>query len=362
MMKDKIFKIANDSIFQYLKWRGDLSFEQDKFNEVDAFIFTQLIYYNFTDIVNDEKVLLKEALKNFYEINNNRKFSLGLIFPNHMVELGKTVMKCKRYEDIYVSDFVDIYDKEKKEQFSAITLHLDNNIKVISFKGTDDTLIGWEEDLNMIISFPIAAQISALNYLSSVFNKYQNSHYDIVGHSKGGNLAIYAAMYANDEIKGKINRIYNFDGPGFETCDIDVVLYSKIKNKIRTILPCKSVIGMIFNQLGTVKAVKSNFKPLFQHDGFTWEVDCNKFAKSTLSKSSLDFSKDLNDLVGTMDEKARKSFCDSVEKYIDSLGIKTLSELSSLKTKPISSLKVFTKNDRTLFLEFVKILIKDKVI
>lgn len=362
MMKDKIFKIADDNIFLYLKWRGDLSFEQDKFNEIDAFIFTQLIYYNFTDIVKDEKILLKEALKKFYEINNSRKFTLGLIFPNHMVELGKTIIKCKRYEEVYVSDFVDIYDKEKKEQFSAITFHLDDKRKVISYKGTDDTLIGWEEDLNMIISFPIASQISALNYLCTVFDKYIDSSYDIVGHSKGGNLAMYAAMYANDEIKKQINKIFNFDGPGFETCDIDVVLYSKIKNKIRTILPSKSVIGMIFNQLGTVKAVKSNFKTLFQHDGFTWEVDGNKFARSTLSKSSTDFSKDLNVLVSTMDEEARKRFCESVEKYIDSLGIKTLSELPTLKTKPISSLKVFTKNDRTVFLEFVKILIKDKVI
>ena len=350
------------NIYQYLKWRGDLTFEQDKFNEVDSFILTQLIYYSFLGIVDKEKVLLKDALKKFYEINNSRKFKLGLIIPNHIADLGKTIIKCKRYESIFISDFVDIYDRVKKEQFCAITFHLDEYHKVITFKGTDDTLVGWEEDLNMIISFPIAAQISASNYVEEVVNKYSNAIFELNGHSKGGNLAMYSGIYAPDEIKEKIYRIYNFDGPGFESDDIDVVLYSQMKNKIKTILPCNSVIGMIFNQLGSVKAVKSSFKTIFQHDGFTWEIDGNKFVKSTLSKNSLGFSSDLNVLVSKMDETARLDFCKSVEKYIDSLGIKTLSELSTLKTKPLTSLKVFTKNDRAVFIEFVKILIKHKII
>ena len=72
-MGDKMLKISENNVFQYLKWRGDLSFEQDKFNEVDAFILTQLIYYDYNDIVKNEKVLLKNALKLYYEINNNRK-------------------------------------------------------------------------------------------------------------------------------------------------------------------------------------------------------------------------------------------------------------------------------------------------
>lgn len=361
-MGDKMTKIAENSVFQYLRWRGDLLFEQDKFNEVDAFILSQLIYYDYHEIVNDEQILLKDALKKYYEINNHRKIKLGLIFPDHMVELGKAVFKSKRYDDVYVSDFVDKYDRINKEQFCAMTFHINDQYKVIVYKGTDDTLVGWEEDLNMIVSFPIQAQVSALKYLEGVFLKYQNTIYDLVGHSKGGNLAMYAGIYADDVIKNAIHRIYNFDGPGFESDDINIELYSKVKTKIRTILPNNSIIGMIFNQLGVVKAVKSSVKPVFQHDGFTWEIDCNKFQRSTLSKNSLEFSKSLNELVSKMDENSRKSFCDSLEKYIDALGIKTLSEISSLKTKTISSLKVFTKKDRAVFIEFVKILIRSKVI
>lgn len=361
-MGDKMFKMAENSVFQYLKWRGDLSFEQDKFNEIDAFILSQLVYYDYNGLISSEKVLLKNALKQYYEINNNRKIKLGLIFPDHMVELGKTILKVKRYDNVYVSDYVDKYDRINKEQFCAMTFHLNDMYKVIVYKGTDDTLVGWEEDLNMIVSFPIQAQVSALKYLEGIFIKYPTALYDLAGHSKGGNLSMYAGIYASSNIKKMIHRIYNFDGPGFESDDIDVVLYSEVKNKIRTILPNNSVIGMIFNQLGIVKAVKSSVKPVFQHDGFTWEIEGNKFLRTTLSKNSLEFSNSLNKLVGKMDEKSRKSFCDSLEKYIDSLGIKTLSELSSLKTKTISSLKVFTKEDRAVFIEFVKILIRHRVI
>ncbi|MBE6131315.1 MAG: DUF2974 domain-containing protein [Erysipelotrichaceae bacterium] len=361
-MGDKMFKIAENNLFQYLKWRGDLSFEQDKFNEIDSFILSQVVYYDYNGLINKEKVLLKTVLKQYYEINNNRKIKLGLIIPNHMVELGRAILKVKRYDNIYVSDYVDKYDRTNKEQFCAMTFHINDEFIVISYKGTDDTLVGWEEDLNMIVSFPIQAQVSAHKYLEDIFNKYPNAVYDLVGHSKGGNLAMYAGIYANNKIKSLIHRIYNFDGPGFESDDIDVVLYSEVKNKIRTILPCNSIIGMIFNQLGVVKAVKSSVKPIFQHDGFTWEIDGKKFLKTTLSKNSIEFSKSLNELVGKMDEKSRQSFCKSLEKYIDSLGIKTLSELSTIKTKPISSLKVFTKEDKSVFIQFVKILIKHRVI
>ena len=361
-MGDKILKNTENNLFQYLKWRGDLTFDQDKFNEVDAFILSQIVYYDYSGLLNKDKALLKNVLTQFYEVNNNRKIKLGLIIPDHMAELGRAVLKSKRYSNIYVSDYVDKYDRINKEQFCAITFHLSNEYIVIAYKGTDDTLVGWEENLNMIVSFPIQAQVSAHKYLETVFKKYPNAIYDIVGHSKGGNLSMYAGIYASDEIKSLIHRIYNFDGPGFESDDIDVVLYSKVKNKIHTILPSNSIIGMIFNQLGVVKAVKSSVKPVFQHDGFSWEIDGKKFLKTTLSKNSLEFSKALNELVGKMDEKARKSFCNSLEKYIDSLGIKTLSELTTIKTKPISSLKIFTKEDKAVFMEFVKILMKHRVI
>lgn len=361
-MGDNMNKGTENYIFQYLRWRGDLSFEQDRFNEVDAFIFSQLTYYDYSGIVGKEKLKLKTALKVYYDRNHSRGFKLGLIFPDHMVELGKLIMKTKRYEDIYISDYVDKYDRLKKEQFTGVTFHLNDNLLVVSYKGTDDTLIGWEENFNMIISFPVAAQVSAKEYMDDIAESYPKAHYYLTGHSKGGNLAMYAGFYVNPLIQNKIVRIYNFDGPGFESDDIDQEKYLRIKNKIKTVVPVNSIIGMIFEPLGNLKAVKSPVKPVYQHDGFMWEIECNRFARTPISKSSSQFSIDLNKLVGQLNEEERRSFCNSLEKYIDELGIKTLTEALSLKTKSIKALKVFTKKDREIFFNFVKILIKNGVI
>ena len=38
-------------LFDYLKWRGDLSFSVSTFNTIDALILCQLSYINFDDII-----------------------------------------------------------------------------------------------------------------------------------------------------------------------------------------------------------------------------------------------------------------------------------------------------------------------
>lgn len=346
-----------NSVFAYLKWRGDLSFEQDPFNEVDGFILSQITFLDFTGIVKEESILLNDALKEYFEKNPREKIKLGLIIPKGIIDLYLLILKTKRYEKIKISDYVEKYDRKRKEQFAALTFHL-NNILVVAYKGTDDTLVGWEEDFNMIISFPIAAQVSASNYINQIYKKYQHHKYVLVGHSKGGNLAMYAAMYATDDILKNIHLVYNYDGPGFEDIDLDLVLYEKVKNKIRTIIPEHSTIGVIFKQLGKVKAVKSEVKGIFQHDGLSWHVEKNKFVKTTLSKDSINFSKELNEMVASLSEEQRQSFCNSLEKYIELTGVKTLLEYKTSKKKITNALKAFTKEDRVLFFRLLKMCIK----
>lgn len=357
-MGDTMTNKIESGTYQYLKWRGDLSFEQDKFNEVDAFVLTQIAYYDFNKIIGKEPIKLKDALKIFYESSANRKIKLGLILPDDIAEMGKLVLKVKRYENVYLSDYVDKYDNKIKEQFCALCFHLSENYKVVIFKGTDDTLIGWQEDFNMMVSFPIPAQTSALEYTHKLANKYKDATFTYAGHSKGGNLSMYSAIYLPEDIQNRIHLVYNFDGPGFESNNIDVELYSKVKSKIKTILPTHSIIGMIFNQIGVIKTVKSSAKAERQHDGLTWCVEGNRFVRSTLSKNSIEFSKDLNNLVGKLSMEERKSLSESVDKYIVSLDVKTLIEIPSVKMKPVQNLKMFSKKERTIFLEFVKILFK----
>lgn len=351
-----------DNVFDYIKWRGDLTFEQDPFNEVDCFILTQVTFLNFSKIINDEEILLKDALEMYFKENEKDKVKLGLIFPQHIVDFIHTLIKVKRYCNIKISNFVDKFDEIRKEQFAAMTFHIDDKNIVIVYKGTDDTLIGWEENFNMIVNFPIAAQVSALDYFKDISKQYKNSNYILAGHSKGGNLAMYSSIYIDEDIQKKIIRVYNFDGPGFEAGDIDLKLYEKVKNKIITILPEHSAIGMIFNQIGRVKSIKSNFKGLHQHDGISWNISKNRFVKTNLSKDSIAFSKDLNDLISTLSDDDRKLFCDSIEKFIKKVGVKTLMELKSIKKLLVIVFKGYSKQERTLFFKLLKILIKYKML
>ena len=119
---------------------------------------------------------------------------------------------------------------------------------------------------------------------------------------------------------------------------------------------------MIFNQYGRVKSIKSNFKGLHQHDGISWNISKNRFVKTNLSKDSIAFSKDLNDLISTLSDDDRKLFCDSIEKFIKKVGVKTLMELKSIKKLLVIVFKGYSKQERTLFFKLLKILIKYKML
>ncbi len=347
-------------VFTYLKWRGDLSFEQDKFNEVDGFILSQITFLDLSHILR-EKMLLKDLIKLFFDKYKKEEIKLGLIIPKKIVDLIYSLSKYKRFSNIEISNYQEKFDQKRKEQFAGVTFHINDQI-IIAYKGTDDTLIGWEEDFNMIISFPIAAQQSALNYLNEIANLYYDKTIRIVGHSKGGNLAMYASIYASDDIQERIKKVYNYDGPGFEFKFLDLSRYEKVKSKIKTIIPEHSVIGMIFNQLGKIKIVKSKARGIYQHDGLTWWIEGYKFVKAQQREESINFSKSLNEMVEKLSEEERISFCKSLENYTEKSGAKTLLDLRNSKTQGIIATKVFTKKDRSLFVKLIKIAVKNKIL
>lgn len=348
-----------NDIFTYLKWRGDLSFEQDKFNEVDGFIFSQLTFLDLSHILR-EKMLLKDLIKLYFEKHKKEAVKLGLIIPDKIVDLIYNLPKYKRFANVEIVKYQERFDKVRKEQFAAVSF-LVNNELIVAYKGTDDTLIGWEEDFNMIVSFPIAAQTSALNYLNEVSTMFSERMIRIVGHSKGGNLAMYACIYADDRLQARIKKTYNYDGPGFELNHLNLEQYEKVKNKIKTIIPEHSVIGMIFNQLGKVKVVKSKARGLYQHDGLTWWIEGYQFIKTSQRKESINFAKALNELIALLSEEERTSFCKSLENYIEKSGARTLLDLNNSKKQGIAAAKVFTKQDRAIFMKLIKIAIKNKI-
>ena len=254
------------NILDYIIWRGDLSFECDKLNELDKLIFARMSYLPFSEINFKEKETIKDLSLKFLNVSKE-KFLWP--FDDKLIEL---LGESNRFKNLLVSDYVEIMDIEAEKQYASITIHLPENKKFISFRGTDSTIVGWKEDFNMSFLYNIPSQLEAVKYLNKIGKKYSNTSLILGGHSKGGNVAVYAGIYADEEIKTRIEEIINAEGPGFSENVINDEKYTKIKNRIKTYIPQESIIGRILEHQEDYIVIRSNQKGILQHDIYSWEV------------------------------------------------------------------------------------------
>jgi len=188
------------NIIDYLNWRGDLSFKQDKINEVDKIILARFSYLPFKDILLENKDSIENISYKMKELSTE-KF-IWKADKEFIVKLGKS----KRYKDLIITDYQEILDLEAQKQFAAVAIWLPNMCKYISFRGTDMSLVGWKEDFNMSFMKDIPSQKEAVKYLNEIGRKYRTKLI-LGGHSKGGNIAVYAAMFCDSKIQKKILEI-----------------------------------------------------------------------------------------------------------------------------------------------------------
>ena len=266
MNKEKL-----DGIYTYMKFRGDLDLKNHPLNEVDALIFSELSYIHFEDIVPgiEEKssVTLQEAAKRY--VPKEGKESIFYARYERMLEV---MAKCPRYADLQLSNYVNVIDVEKRQQFSALHIQINPFTTFIAFRGTDETLVGWREDFDMSYKMPVPAQISAVDYVNRTTKGLFQKYY-LGGHSKGGNLAIYSSVFCDVGVQNSIKAVYSFDGPGFHKNIADKEAYQRIKKRIHSYVPEASVVGMLMEHEEDYRVVKSNATTIFQHEGLSWCVD-----------------------------------------------------------------------------------------
>lgn len=259
------------NIIDYLKWRGDLDFGVSPFNEVDSLIFTELSYLALDKLDEEIKHQSLEMIGKTYLACRGEE-RIGALLTGPFSELLDLMAKSKRFGHLVVRDFVDMIDDEIEMQFSAMTIELDERTAYVAYRGTDDTLIGWKEDFKMSFLDVVPAQLQAVTYLEEVMDRYDYDRLYLGGHSKGGNLAVYAAVHASEAIKEKLVQVYNNDGPGFMRQMIESEPFHQVAPKIVTLIPQSSVVGMLLEHKGDYRVVKSAKRGLLQHDGFSWEV------------------------------------------------------------------------------------------
>jgi hypothetical protein len=345
------------NIFDYLKWRGDLRFEQDGFNEVDNLILATLSYVDFGGIVPDkmsgQSIPLVKAAGLAREMGRFRAGPLLARFPALLESASET----ERFREIALSRYVNEVDIEKSYQFSALVFSLSERAHYIAFRGTDDNLAGWKEDFLMGFKDVVLAQTQAARYVNAIIPSLRGE-VTLGGHSKGGNLAVFAAAHATDRNMKKIVAVYNNDGPGFQTSVIRSEGYRKILGRIRSYIPNSSVVGMLLEHGENYKIVSSREKGIMSHNSVTWEVSGNTFVhEKELTKSSRQINEALRTWMAALSLEQREQFVGALFDIIQASGAQTLSDLTKERLSVIDAmihkLKKMDKETRALLKETV---------
>ena len=256
-------------ILDYLDWRGDLPLQAVPFCEVDAVILTRLSYLPFGGIVGEAPVSLGDAAARVRRL-------LGPEGDGREVRNGRDLLlldalvDSPRFSALSLAGYVERFDKEAEKQFSAITVLLPDGI-FVAYRGTDGTVIGWKEDFNMGFADHVPAQTDAMAYLEEAAGRYPGT-IRVGGHSKGGNLAVYAAAFCAPEIQARILSVQNNDGPGFPDAVAVRESFRRIWPRVHTYLPQSSVVGLLMGHGEAYTIVHSTNSGLKQHDMYSWEV------------------------------------------------------------------------------------------
>lgn len=263
-------------IRDYLELRGDIALAERPFNDVDSLALATLAYLDFTGIVGapgEKGVRLTDACGELLALSGGdlttRVRSLATIDERFVVALGGSA----RLGDAVMRDYVDVRDDERVMQFSAVTVDLENGETYVAFRGTDTTLVGWRE--NFVLSFAITqAQRAAAEYLAQELSlaAAAGRRVRVGGHSKGGNLAAYAATNAPVALAGSIVRVYSYDGPGTDRSVMPVSCHDVMGERYTRIIPAYSVVGRFFSDDAPATIVRSSAERSLQHDPLTWQV------------------------------------------------------------------------------------------
>lgn len=346
------------NLLDYIKWRGDLLMEKVPFCDVDALIFSQLSYSRLTDIVSEAfdgpPVTIVQAGRQVLAEPDRLKQSED-------DDLWKLLIESDRFKDLVLTGHIDHFDIETEKQFSAVTVLLPEGKAAIVYRGTDLTIVGWKEDFNMSFADYVPAQAEAVNYLNAAAYKLAHRKLYLCGHSKGGNLAVYAGAFCQPKFQKRILHVRSFDGPGFTRENIQKPGMKVILPKARTYLPQSSVVGMLLEHEAAFTVIHSKSIGIMQHDPYTWEVMGSRFVVEEETTDSSQFiDKALKQWLQNMPKEKREAFVETVFSILDDCDAVTLKELFS-KHNALTVMKNLTAmeaEDRDMIQEGLHILHK----
>ncbi len=339
-----------NNILDYITWRGDLTLEQEPLNNLDCLIFATFSYFPIERIVKDEREVL--TISEVYERMVKKKLKVTDFLLSSDVTLLRLMAQSNRFKDLKISNFVCKMSFALEQQFCALTIQLPGRQLFVSYRGTDHSFVGWKEDFNMTYMDVVPSQEEALHYLNHLKTFLFTKIY-VGGHSKGGNLAVYAAMNCSLKIQHKIKKVFNYDGPGFLKDVTKSEEYRRMASRIYTYIPQTSIIGRLLNCNDGYHVIKSNQKLVLQHDFYSWEIYPTDFVYfDDVDENSHRFNEILSDWLETVSYKEREQFINLIYKLLLKTNAVTFEELDLKGFKGLKKiymlLETVDKEDRKI--------------
>lgn len=254
-------------ILDYVRWRGDLTLDREPFNSLDAGLFAAFAYLPFDSSVKGHTL----------EAATKRLIQKKTLIHSDKLE-AELVNLSDRYKNMHFLDWSHLSQKKPPVQFTAMTIELDSETILVAYRGTDGSMVGLNEDVDMSYQPEIFGQSVAADYLDKMAQAYPDKKIYTVGHSKGRNFAAYALYAASPSLQNRVIKAYSFDGPGFMKEMYNQIEFQRVIPKMMTYVPEGSIFGMMLDHPERVIVVKSRMKHLMkQHNPLHWEVARNSF-------------------------------------------------------------------------------------
>ena len=316
-----------NNIITYAQTNLD-TFDVQPFGPVDSLILSSLAYIHFPQALSDLNCWKGIRLCELYRAEYfPEMFSHILVMQEDLKQLFFALAASPRFRDLRIMGFTEQWDESSQKQFSATTFQFAPDFTYVAFRGTDASLIGWKEDFNMAFQCPVPSQLEAVKYLEKA-SFYCTGALHVGGHSKGGNLAVYASAMCQKNTQERILSIHSHDGPGFLESVLASEKFQSITQRIQKTLPQASIVGMLLENQEEFQIVKSNRSGLLQHDPFSWLIEEKQFVYiEKLARDARFADKTLTDWLHGISPDDRERFVDSLYAVLTSGGLTTVDDL-----------------------------------
>ena len=320
------------NMVDYLAWRGDIPFAAAPWNEIDGLLVATLSYLDFHGS-KDPKGWTLEELSRIDSLKEGTSASFPLRKAAFEGMAGN-----ERFRESRLHHAIALTDPELEMQFAAICLDLPDGTTCVAFRGTDNTIIGWREDFNMAYTTRVPAQEAAVLYLTRAAALTKRP-LRLIGHSKGGNLAVYAASFTTKKVQDRIESIWSYDGPGMNRENAQSEGFLRIRDRIHSFIPQTSIIGLLMDYYEPFTVVRSTASGISQHDPMSWQIYGPRFETlPEIDKTAKVVRETLHEWLQNSTPEQRASFVDALFGMVENTKATRMSELTGEKWKTIMAM------------------------